>query len=527
MSGFRGQQFTEGALGRFVEMVRSGSIRSDSYLLIEDLDRFSRENPLTATGRLFDLVNMGITVVTVSDGLEYSKDSLTNDVGRLVMLVLQLSRSHLESARKSDMVGKAWAKKKAAARRGEHKVSRRCPEWLKLVDGAFVENENRFDIVRGIFRDTIAGMGRGLIAQRLNEKGVLPFKHGQMRKEGRPPPAGWHASSVAKILYNRAVLGEYQPGKGSHKSGNYGPDGDPIPDYYPRIISDEIFYLAHAAIESRRQGSAGRRGGKGAHILRNLCRCGSCGGSMHVKNKGEGPKGGISFVCSAAHRKAGCSMSRRWKVARVERAALRAFAFVEPAALSSVDEGLPKAEALVLSLKAQLAEEDALRKRLLHAVTLTKDEDAIEMFEAQVAKVRSLKAALKKAESDASVLRADPGIASRLVDAVSMSKRLDKAEGEEREDLIIRLNEVLKTLVDRVEFVSEQGAVLVFKPWLQQKRLGSEVSDTIVPYAVHARAEAGQLVTRILIEDEATDAQIDAFLGLSLGSFRNERASKG
>src|SRR5690606_2997992 len=94
VSGFRGQQFTEGALGRFVEMVRSGSIRSGSYLLIEDLDRFSRENPLTATGRLFDLVNMGITVVTVSDGLEYSKDSLTNDIGRLVMLVLQLSRSH-------------------------------------------------------------------------------------------------------------------------------------------------------------------------------------------------------------------------------------------------------------------------------------------------------------------------------------------------------------------------------------------------------------------------------------------------
>jgi DNA invertase Pin-like site-specific DNA recombinase len=83
-SGFRGQQFSDGALGRFVDGVRGGAIESGSYLLIENLDRFSRENPMTATSRLFDLANMGITIVTTSDGLEYSADTLSGrDVSRL------------------------------------------------------------------------------------------------------------------------------------------------------------------------------------------------------------------------------------------------------------------------------------------------------------------------------------------------------------------------------------------------------------------------------------------------------------
>lgn len=487
--------------------MRSGRISSGSFLLIENLDRFSRENPMTATGRLFDLVSLGITVVTVSDGLEYSTDSLTNDIGRLMMLVLQLSQSHLESSKKSERVGKAWAEKKARARRGEHKVSALCPAWLKLVDGNFVENENRFEIVRGIFRDTIAGAGRGLIARRLNENDVLPFKHSQKRKEGRPPPQGWHASAVAKILQSRAVLGEYQPGKGSHKSRDYQPDGDPIRDYYPRIVSDETFYLAQAASEGRRQGSAGRRGNVGAHILRGLCVCGSCGGPVHVKNKGSGPKGGVYFACSSAIRKAGCGMSRRWKVGVVERSALRAFAYVEPIALSSVDEGLPKAEARVVALKAELAQEDALRKRLLEAVKRTSDEDSMADFEAQVAKVRGLKSALKVAEADLAVLRADPGMTARLADAVSMTQRLNGADGDDRQDLIIRINEVLKSLAERVEFRPDHGAVLVLKPWLKAKRF-----DGIVPFAILSEASSEGPRTSILVEDDASESIIEHFL---------------
>lgn len=273
-SGFRGQQFSDGALGRFVDSVRSGAIKKGSYLLIENLDRFSRENPMTATSRLFDLANMGITIVTTSDGLEYSTDTLSGgDVSRLLMLVLQLSQAHVESAKKAERVGAAWARKKAAAREGKHKVSARCPGWLTLVDDEFVLIDDRVKVVQDIFRWTIEGAGRREIARRLNiaDPPVLPFKHAEKRRPGRPPPTGWHASAVAKILQNRAVLGEYQPGKGSHKSGNYRPDGDPIPNYYPRIIDDETFWQAKAASQRRRTGAAGPRGKAGSPHAQGSC----------------------------------------------------------------------------------------------------------------------------------------------------------------------------------------------------------------------------------------------------------------
>jgi DNA invertase Pin-like site-specific DNA recombinase len=488
-SGFRGQQFTEGALGRFVEMVRAGSIQRGSFLLIENLDRFSRENPVTATGRLFDLANLGITVVTVSDGLEYSMDSLSGDIGRLLLLVVSLSQSHMESAKKSDRGSKAWGNKKARARLGEHKVSARCPEWLRLVDDEFAIDQERKRIVENIFDWTIAGMGRNVIARRLNAADVKPFKHDQKRKEGRPPPQGWHASAVAKILQNRAVLGEYQPGKGSHKSRNYEPDGDPILGYYPPIISDETFYRAKRAYEGRRQGSSGRRGNSGAHILRGLCRCGGCGGPMHVKNKGPLPKGGIYLVCSSADRLAGCTMIRRWRVDRLEPAVMRALSFVVPAALSSVDDGAPKAVARVEGLEGRLADANALRKRLLDAVKRTDDEDAMSEFEVQVA---------------------------------ALSRRLDETDGDDRLDLRIRINEVLRGLVDRVLFEERAGAVMVLKA-----RLDVRPQHGVAPYATRMVQDSeGHMVVSVLVEDDASDAQINAFLGIDPDAWSMEPAAE-
>lgn len=508
-SGFRGAQFTEGALGRFVEKVRSGEIAKGSYLLIENIDRFSRENPLMASSRLFELINMGIVVVTTGDGLEYSEASLSGtDIGRLLTLMLHMSRSHLESREKSIRVGDAWAEKKARARLGQHKVSARCPEWLTLVDGAFVEREGRFEIVRSIFRQTIDGAGRGLIARRLNERGILPFKHGQKRKVGRPPPQGWHPSAIAKILNNHAVRGIYQPGKGSHKFKNYEPDGDPIPDYYPRIVSEDDFWNARRASQGRRQGSSGRRGNRGAHILRGLCRCGACDGPMHVKNKGRPPKGAIYLVCSSADRKAGCTMVRRWRLDRLEPAVLRAFGFVAPAALSEVDGGVPKAIAAVQALEAKVADADSLRQWLLEAGKRTRDAGAMDAFEEQVKVVSALKADLKRAKAEAATLMADPGVAERLANAVALSRRLEEANDDERLDLRIRINETLKGLVEHIRFDGDTGAVMVLKPML-----GLQPQDGIVPYATRMVADdEGQMLVSVLVDDDATESQMSRFL---------------
>src|SRR5262249_56251451 len=73
----------------------------------------------------------------------------------------------------------------------------------------------------------------------------------------------WHESSLNKILGNRAVLGEFQP----HRTidGTRVPDGEPIKDYFPRVIDDELFYRAQAARTERRTKRMGRKVSDASH----------------------------------------------------------------------------------------------------------------------------------------------------------------------------------------------------------------------------------------------------------------------
>ena len=68
VSGFKGKNRTEGALGRFLDLVQHGKIERGSYLLVESLDRLSREEVLSALASFTFIVKAGVTIVTLQDG---------------------------------------------------------------------------------------------------------------------------------------------------------------------------------------------------------------------------------------------------------------------------------------------------------------------------------------------------------------------------------------------------------------------------------------------------------------------------
>ncbi|SFM30692.1 recombinase family protein [Methylobacterium pseudosasicola] len=76
VSAYRGKNRTEGALGAFLSMVEDGRVARGSYLVMESLDRLSREAVVEALPRFMDIVNAGVTIVTLIDGQEYSKARL-------------------------------------------------------------------------------------------------------------------------------------------------------------------------------------------------------------------------------------------------------------------------------------------------------------------------------------------------------------------------------------------------------------------------------------------------------------------
>src|SRR6266566_5250023 len=72
VSAYKGANVETGQLGAFLEAVRTGLVKEGSYLLVESLDRISRKKARHAVRVLESLCDSGITVVTLSDGQEYT-----------------------------------------------------------------------------------------------------------------------------------------------------------------------------------------------------------------------------------------------------------------------------------------------------------------------------------------------------------------------------------------------------------------------------------------------------------------------
>jgi hypothetical protein len=134
---------------------------------------------------------------------------------------------------------------------------------------------------------------------------------------------GWHPSYVAKILNSRAVIGEYQPCK--IVNGKRQPVGDPIKNYFPRIIDDDLFYRAQQARRERRNNGSGRKGKYVTNLFSGLATCLYCHSPMMVADKGPLPKGGKFLVCEGARRGRGC-VTTGWRYDQFESSFL---AFVE------------------------------------------------------------------------------------------------------------------------------------------------------------------------------------------------------
>lgn len=298
VSAFRGKNAEAGKLAYFLEAVRSGLVQRGAYLLVESLDRISRQAARKALRVLEEIVDEGITLVTLNDGKVYSAANLDDDPMSLMMALLTFIRANEESATKGRRLKEAWKQKRRTA--ADRPLTARAPAWLRLdrttTPATWEIVEDRASIVRRIFDMTARGHGQHTIAQTLNREGVPTFGGAKM----------WHRSYVKKIVENGAVVGELTPhtisydarGKRTRKPEI------PLPNYYPAVVDPETFAKVQAMrVGSKRQPSP--KNGEVTSILAGLAKCGRCGSTMTRVMKGR--KGGRpKLVCTRAKAGAGC-----------------------------------------------------------------------------------------------------------------------------------------------------------------------------------------------------------------------------
>ena len=278
-----------GELARFLSYVENGTVAAGSYLIVESLDRLSREKVKDALPRFLDLLNRGINVYTSADQKLYTSDYNELD---LIVSIVHMSLAHNESSHKGDRVAKAWKNKQFLARKNLTPYGASCPYWLKYEDSRYIQIPERVETIRKIFSLCQNGYGQRTIARMLNDDGISVFGSDSRNKSG-----AWGSSSVGKILCNRALLGEYQPTGLSE--GVRQKLGDPICNYFPVVITEEEFYGVAKARNSRLVSKA-TKPAKNFNVWQGVAKCAICGESMHLVNKGKLPKGGKYLRCYGA-----------------------------------------------------------------------------------------------------------------------------------------------------------------------------------------------------------------------------------
>jgi hypothetical protein len=281
----------KGNLGKFVELCRNGKIERGSYLIFERLDRFSRKAVLKVTSLLDELVtDHGLKIVVLDPSEQIIDDSNIGNTDIVLSVVLQLQIAFEQSREKAYRVGQAWVRKRELAQRGQV-ATKKCPAWLHWSDKKkrFEVRENAGEAIKFIFEQAASGVGQVKIVRELNNR-FQPIS----KPTAKSPVPQWNTSYVNKILHDQSVIGIYQPMRFDEKKNRVAA-GDPIKDYFPRVVPDELFHRARYSQSHNKKANATTKTNF-VNILSGLVKCVSDGNSMQIQTSRQKRRNGEKYV---------------------------------------------------------------------------------------------------------------------------------------------------------------------------------------------------------------------------------------
>lgn len=205
VSAYKGANAAVGALRAFLEAVEGGAVPQGSTLLVESLDRLSRQHWQRGLAILTDIVGSGVNLVTLFDGKMYRAGEPI-DFADGIMILVGFQRAHEESATKSKRLTAAWKSNTEAVLAGARIRTSQCPSWLSvegdLRSGVYKVIPDKAKIVSEVFSRFADGEGPSSIARDLEARGVPVFRRGH-----------WRGQTVSQILRSEAPYGHLEIGR--------------------------------------------------------------------------------------------------------------------------------------------------------------------------------------------------------------------------------------------------------------------------------------------------------------------------
>lgn len=294
VSAFRGKNAEVGALSDFLALVRKGKIEKGSYLIVESLDRVSRNEILDALELFTGIIKSGIVLVTLSDNQVYDREKINANPMQLMISLTVMTRAHEESHTKSIRIASAWEAKRRNV--GKSKLTGKCPGWLKLSEdkSEFIVIPQNADIVRRMFQMVIEGKGVHNIAKIFHREKVPSFGYS----------GTWYGGQIKNILTGRSVIGEFTPATKREGKRTF---LDPIADYYPAIVKRETY----ATVQQIRKARPSYKGRSTFNVFSHLAFDEETGSPMGYTNKGRRGKSWHYLV--SAHAVRGLSKYCAWQ----------------------------------------------------------------------------------------------------------------------------------------------------------------------------------------------------------------------
>lgn len=303
VSGWTGANMAPGAeLYEFIQRLRNGQIESGSVLIIEALDRLTRNDISYAIEYFTTIINTGCDIYVAMDDKLLSKDLINQNIHELYIIISLLIAGNLDSANKADRLHKMWKEKRRVAREDGKPLGRKVPMWIKLSDDGkeFEIKEEPAKLIRLIFDLYAGGIGTTSMARWLNNNGYSE-RYGLFTAERLFEML--KKSTVIGTLTHR-ITGKL---KDAAQQAKLVPEPVEIPDYYPPIIDLELWNQVQWLIKSRNK-APGPKGKAHSNLFSGLVICGECGGKYRIMTDRD-PKY-ARLICITSQGQGNCSSER-------------------------------------------------------------------------------------------------------------------------------------------------------------------------------------------------------------------------
>ncbi|WP_060538711.1 recombinase family protein [Pseudomonas sp. NBRC 111125] len=287
VSSFRGNNAKFGELKVILDRIKSGELRHGDYLVVESIDRITRQKVFDGVELLSSILKSGVRIYTTTDKKTYSLDDSAKHFETLMMISLIAQRANEESETKSDRRKKKWrSAKRLAVEKGKVFNKHNPPYGIRYCEDSqrFVLDEKQAEEVRKIF-------------ELLKVTGVSNV----IRIVNQTSERRWTNKAINVLLrsqYPRGVMMSQKRGDGQKKVFI-----EFIEGYYPAIVTNTQFNEAIAAMQSRRtRKEYGNSTIGNLNVFRHVVKCGSCGESF-VFEKQRNQKGELYYYFNCKTRK--------------------------------------------------------------------------------------------------------------------------------------------------------------------------------------------------------------------------------